>query len=84
MLQYIEQQRGKWHYGQELCEAAEARAERLIKEALEIERISEEQLAKWPKGHPFKLKLAADRPRGVRPGGLADCSRRSEHSEDLR
>lgn len=30
MLRHIEEQRGKWHYGAELCESAEAKAERLI------------------------------------------------------
>jgi hypothetical protein len=59
MLQYVEQQRGKWHYGQELAEAAQARAERLVQEALRVEGISESQLARWRKGHPFKTKLAA-------------------------
>jgi len=29
MLQYIEEQRGKWHYGAELSESAEAKAQRL-------------------------------------------------------
>jgi REP element-mobilizing transposase RayT len=59
MLQYIERQRGKWHYGQELFEAAEGRAERLIKQALRDQGVSEAQLAKLRKGHPFKIKLAA-------------------------
>ena len=59
LLQYLEQQRGKWHYGQELAEAAQARAERLVQEALRVERITEEQLAKWRKGHLFKIQLAA-------------------------
>jgi len=59
MLEHIELQRGKWHYGQELCEAAEAKAERLIKQALQSEQITEEHLANWRKGHPFKIRLAA-------------------------
>jgi hypothetical protein len=32
MLECTEQQRGKWHYGQELGEAAEAKAERILKQ----------------------------------------------------
>src|ERR1035441_9407418 len=34
MLQHIEEQRGKWHYGAEISESAQAKAERLIAEAL--------------------------------------------------
>lgn len=60
MLEYIEQQRGKWHYGRELCEAAQAKAERLIQQALQAEGVTEDQLARWRKGHPFKVSLAAE------------------------
>ena len=59
MLEHIEEQRGKWHYGAELSESAEAKAERLISEALRVEGIRQEQLASWRKGHPFKVELAA-------------------------
>ena len=59
MLQYVEQQRGRWHYGAELAESAQAKAERLIAQALQTEGISPGQLASWRKGHPFKVKLAA-------------------------
>jgi len=59
MLGYIEEQRGKWHYGAELFESAEAKAERLIAEALRAGGINQEQLASWRKGHPFKVELAA-------------------------
>ena len=59
MLVYIEEQRGKWHYGAELSESAEAKAERLITEALDASGITQEQLASWRKGHPFKMELAA-------------------------
>ena len=59
MLGYIEEQRGKWHYGAELFELAEAKAERLIAEALRVGGINQEQLASWRKGHPFKVELAA-------------------------
>ncbi len=59
MLKYIEEQRGKWHYGAELRESAEAKAERLIQEALQKEGVAAEQLAAWRKGHPFKVALAA-------------------------
>ena len=59
MLQYIEEQRGKWHYGAELCESAEAKAQRLVAEALRVSGVTQEQLAAWRKGHPFKVRLAA-------------------------
>lgn len=58
LLKYVEAQRARWHYGQELGEAAEAKAERLIGAALQTDGVSAEQLARWPKGHPFKLRLA--------------------------
>ena len=59
MLQYVEQQKRRWHYGAELAESAQAKAERLIAQALRTEGVSGDQLARWRKGHPFKLKLAA-------------------------
>jgi hypothetical protein len=58
MLQYIQRQRGKWHYGKELRESAQAKAERLIAEACRLEAVSQEQLEQWQKGHPFKVELA--------------------------
>jgi putative transposase len=57
-LEYIQQQKGKWHYGKELRESAQAKAERLIGEACRVEAVSQEQLGRWRKGHPFKVKLA--------------------------
>ena len=59
MLQYVEQQRGKWHYGSELWQSAQAKAEHLINNALRAQNIPEEQLGRWRKGHPFKIELAA-------------------------
>jgi len=38
---------------------SEAKAERLITEALRVGGISQKQLASWRKGHPFKVELAA-------------------------
>ena len=58
MLRYIETQRGRWHYGQELQELGQAKAQRLIAEALRAEGITAEHLAIWRKGHPFKVRLA--------------------------
>ena len=59
MLKHIEQQRGKWHYGAELGEATENKAERLIRDALRANNVTEKQFANWRKGHPFKIRLAA-------------------------
>ena len=58
MLRYVQEHRGKWHYGAELWESAQAKAEQVVAQALRSESISEEQLARWRKNHPFKLKLA--------------------------
>lgn len=35
------------------------KAERLIAEALRANGVTEEQIAAWRKGHPFKVRLAA-------------------------
>jgi putative transposase len=59
MLKHIEEQRGKWHCGVEISESATAKAERLIAEALAKEAVTEAQITAWPKGHPFKIGLAA-------------------------
>jgi len=58
-LQHLEQQRGKWHCGAELAESGKAKAERLVAEAWRAAGVTEEQIASWHKGHPFKVKLAA-------------------------
>lgn len=58
MLKYIEQQKGKWHYGEELRESANAKAERLLGEALRVNGVAEAELKTWRKGHPYKLNLA--------------------------
>jgi hypothetical protein len=42
-----------------LIEAVEAKAQRLVAEALRVSGITQEQLAAWRKGHPFKVRLAA-------------------------
>ena len=59
MLRHIEEQRAQWHCGAELCESAEAKPERLIAEALGAKGVTQKQLAAWPRGHRFKLRLAA-------------------------
>ena len=59
MLRYVEDQRGAWHYGAELRESAEAKADRLSGEALRAQGAGPGQLRIWRKDHPFKLRLAA-------------------------
>ena len=59
MLQHIQEPRGKWHYGAELSESAEAKAEGLIAEALQANGVTQERLAAWRQGHPCKVRLAA-------------------------
>jgi REP-associated tyrosine transposase len=60
MLKYVEAQKGQWHYGGELRESAEAKAERLIAQALRRGGVAEDQLAGWRRGHPWKLELARE------------------------
>jgi REP element-mobilizing transposase RayT len=58
MLKYIEQQKGTWHYGEELRESAEAKAERMIASAMRAHGVGPDQLSNWRKGHAFKVNLA--------------------------
>jgi REP element-mobilizing transposase RayT len=58
-LACVEKRRGKWHYGEELGQAAQARAECVVVTALRAAGVIEERLASWRKGHPFKVRLAA-------------------------
>jgi hypothetical protein len=57
MLDYVEKQKGQGHYGTELQESAQTQAERMITQA-GSEGVTEENLLKWRKGHPAKMKLA--------------------------
>jgi len=58
MLEYVQEQKGRWHYGAELWESAQAKAEHLIKEAREREGVTEQVLVSRAKGHPTKVQLA--------------------------
>jgi REP-associated tyrosine transposase len=58
MLRYIQEHRGKWHYGAELWQSSQAKAQQLIAQAMRGQGVREQQLTKWRKGHPFKLELA--------------------------
>lgn len=59
LLQQIAEQGGASHYGEELVESAQARAQRLIDEALGKKGWTVEELKARPKGDPFKVSLAA-------------------------
>ena len=58
LLEQIAEQRSTHHYGAELVESAEARAERLLAAALQKKGWSPEDLQARPKGDPFKVRLA--------------------------
>lgn len=59
LLEQIAGQRGAHHYGEEVEASAEARAQRLIDEALGRKGWTEEDLKARRKGDAFKVKLAA-------------------------
>lgn len=59
LLDQIAEQRGDWHYGQELQESDEARAQRLIAQELKSQGWAAADLEKRRKGDPFKLHIAA-------------------------
>ena len=58
LLEQIATQRGASHYGEELVESAEARAQRLIDQALHKKGWSVEELKARRKGDAFKVRLA--------------------------
>ena len=59
LLEQIAEQKGAHHYGEELGESAQARARRLIEEALRKKGWTVEDLKARRKGDAFKVKLAA-------------------------
>jgi hypothetical protein len=54
LLEYIEEQRRKWHYDADLSESAEAKAEQLLTEAPRVGGNSQEPLANWRKAIPSR------------------------------
>src|SRR4051794_32979288 len=52
LLDQMAARRGKWTYGEELCESAEQKAERLVKTPLRQRGWKETDLAKRRKGRP--------------------------------
>jgi hypothetical protein len=59
LLAQISERRGGWHYGRELVESAQAKAERLIAAELQRQGWSGEELKTQRKGSEFKVRLAA-------------------------
>lgn len=58
LLEQIGEQRGAFHYGEEMGQSAEHRARRLIDEALKKKRWTARDLKALRKGDPFKVRLA--------------------------
>jgi putative transposase len=58
LLAQVSQKRGLWHYGPELQESAEDRAERVIERELQLSRRTEPDLLGRLKSDPFKVALA--------------------------
>lgn len=58
LLAQMAERRGKWHYGEELQESAEERAERIIEAELRRKGWKEKELPLHRKGDTFKVQLA--------------------------
>ena len=58
LLEQMEERRGKWHYGEELRESSEQKAERLVKAALREHGWKESDLEMRRKGDPIKVEIA--------------------------
>ena len=58
LLTQVSEKRGLWHYGAELQESAQAKAQQLISAHLKHHNWTELDLAARPKGDPLKLELA--------------------------
>jgi hypothetical protein len=58
LLAQMAERRGEWHYGEELQESAEARAEKIIRGELGRKGWTEDELRVRRKGDVFKVRLA--------------------------
>jgi len=58
LLAQVSIKRGLWHFGPELDESAEAKAQRIISSELNAMGMTEQDLERQPKGAPFKVDLA--------------------------
>ncbi len=59
LLAQVAEKRGHWHFGAELVESVEAKAERLIEAELQRKGWTAADLQARRKGDPFKVRLAA-------------------------
>lgn len=59
LLEQVSARTGFWHYGEELQECAEAKAERILTEELEQRGWDAASLGTRPKGDPAKVAMAA-------------------------
>ena len=58
LLAQVNAQAGDWHYGEELRESAEAKAERLVAQELKRRKWGASTLAERRKGDPAKIAIA--------------------------
>jgi hypothetical protein len=58
LLAQVHNQAGAWHYGEELRESAEAKAERILREEQQRRKWVANALAELPKGDPGKIAIA--------------------------
>ncbi len=58
LLSQMTEQRGEWHYGEELQESAEERAEQVIRAELKGKGWTEKELRERRKEDAFKVRLA--------------------------
>jgi REP element-mobilizing transposase RayT len=58
LLAQVAEKRGVWHYGSELYQSAEEKAEKLIAAELKLQRWTNHDLAMRPKGDASKMQLA--------------------------
>jgi len=59
LLEMVGEKRAEHHYGEELAESAEQKAQRLVGELLEQAGWTEEELSKQPKSAAAKVRMAA-------------------------
>jgi putative transposase len=58
LLEQIEEERQVWHYGEEIAQSDEQRAQKIVEGALKKKRWTLEDLKRLRKGDPFKVQLA--------------------------
>jgi len=58
LLAQVSTKRGLWHFGAELHESDEAKAERINSSELTAKGMTEKDLERQPKGAPFKIEIS--------------------------